>query len=90
MRFKKAGEDRHGPIVNVITDIGFCIGQISKWHGLFIATNWNGDKISLPSHKRMTAANLLQEHFDATDWDKHDSLRDQFWAVQEKLQEIEI
>jgi hypothetical protein len=64
MRFKKAGEDTHGPIVNVITDNGFCIGQISKWCGLFIPTDWKGEKLSLPHETRNSAAEQLFEHFE--------------------------
>ena len=63
MKFKKAGENRHGMIVNVITDKGFCIGQIEKWHGLFVPTDWKGGKFQ-PRNTRKIAAELLEGHFE--------------------------
>ena len=63
MRFKKIDSNRHGHIVNVITDKGFCIGTIAKWHGLFIPTDWGGNKFA-PKNTRKEAANQLEEHFE--------------------------
>jgi hypothetical protein len=64
MKFKKVSENTHGPIVNVITDRGFCIGQISKWHGLFIAKDRNGHDISFPRKTRRRAGEILIEKFN--------------------------
>ena len=65
MKFKKVGENTHGPIVRVFNDRGFCLGEISKWHGLFEAHDWRGDNITrLPWRRRQDAANALVEHFE--------------------------
>lgn len=37
MKFKKYGDDRHGPQYLVSDDDGNELGRITKWHGLFIA-----------------------------------------------------
>ena len=63
MKFKKIDENRHGAVVNVITDKGFCIGQIEKWCGLFVPTDWDGSKHQ-PCNKRNVAAQQMEERFD--------------------------
>ena len=62
MKFKKIGENEHGQIVNVFTDQGFQIGSIEKWHDLFVATDWIGEKFTACS-TRAIAASRLEEHF---------------------------
>jgi len=64
MRFKKIDENEHGPIVNVINEGGFVVGTISKWHGLFIAKDWEGSELSRPFRARKRAAEHLVEDFD--------------------------
>jgi len=64
MRFKKTGDDQHGNIVNVISDKGFIVGSISKWHGLFITADWDGKKNNMPFPTRNAAGESLVEEFE--------------------------
>lgn len=64
MKFKKIDEDTHGPVVSVISDKGFVIGSIRKWHGLFITSDWEGNASSLPHETRKAAAEALSEQFE--------------------------
>ena len=62
--FKKAGENQHGQIVNVISEKGFCVGSIAKWHGLFVATDWEGHRNNMPFKTRVKAAKALLDEFE--------------------------
>ena len=64
MKFKKTGIDQHGNIANVISDKGFVVGSVSRWHGLFIATDWEGHKNNMPFKTRNAAGDRLVEEFE--------------------------
>ena len=62
--FKKVGENEHGPVASVINEKGFIVGSVSKWHGLFIATDWEGNKGNMPFQTRRGAGERLNEEFE--------------------------
>ena len=63
MRFKKIGENEHGPISAVFNAHGFRLGTVDKWHGLFRSTDWRGE-VSMLHVTRKEVAQALQEKFD--------------------------
>ena len=63
MKFKKLDSNQHGHIVEVFHAQGWRLGTIAKWHGLFIPSDWRGEKFS-PRKTRKEAADVLLQIFE--------------------------